>query len=279
MESSLCEKPERHASRRLSDHLMFEGQKKKVHSLVDKVYSRENLKLAWERVRANRGASGADRVTIGDFEANLDENLGRLHRELRERTYQPQAVRRLEIPKRGAPGKTRPLGIPSVYDRVCQQALANRLEPIFEKVFDPSSFGYRKGRKTADALTKIWREVEAGNEWIVDADLKDYLDRVSYCTQVHEAWLKRSVCEQFSLRRKPFLRPHLTWIASMSPRLTRCHTVCRETPSRRMIWYIVRYPSGASSATRARKSSVRRMRQGAPGVSCSPAMMPSLSQR
>ena len=162
MDSSLCEKPERHASRRLSDHLTFEGQKQKVHSLVDKVYSRENLKLAWERVRANRGASGADRVTIGDFEATLDENLDRLHRELREQTYQPQAVRRLEIPKRGAPGKTRPLGIPSVYDRVCQQALVNRLEPIFEKVFDPSSFGYRKGRKTADALTKIWREVEAG---------------------------------------------------------------------------------------------------------------------
>jgi RNA-directed DNA polymerase len=180
MESSLCEKPERHASRRLSDHLTFEGQKQKVHSLVDKVYSRENLKLAWERVRANRGASGADRVTIGDFEANLDRNLERLHRELREQTYQPQAVRRLEIPKRGAPGKTRPLGIPSVYDRVCQQALANRLEPIFEKVFDPSSFGYRKGRKTADALTKIWREVEAGNEWIVDADLKDYFGSVDH---------------------------------------------------------------------------------------------------
>src|SRR5437879_13697344 len=81
MESSLCEKPERHASRRLSDHLTFEGQKQKVHSLVDKVYSRENLKLAWERVRANQGASGADRVTIGDFEANLDLNLERLHRE------------------------------------------------------------------------------------------------------------------------------------------------------------------------------------------------------
>ncbi len=180
MESSLCEKPERHASRRLSDHLTFEGQKKKVHSLVDKVYSRENLTLAWERVRANRGASGTDRVTIGDFEANLDENLGRLHRELREQTYQPQAVRRLEIPKRGAPGKTRPLGIPSVYDRVCQQALANRLESIFERVFDPSSFGYRKGRKTADALTKIWREVEGGNEWIVDADLKDYFGSVDH---------------------------------------------------------------------------------------------------
>ena len=180
MESSLCEKPERHASRRLSDHLVLEGRKQKVHSLVDKVYSRKNLKLAWERVRANQGASGADKVTIEEFEARLDENLERLHQELRENTYQPQAVRRLEIPKRGAPGKTRPLGIPSVYDRVCQQALVNRLEPIFEKVFDPSSFGYRKGRKTADALAKIWREVGAGSEWIVDADLKDFFGSVDH---------------------------------------------------------------------------------------------------
>ena len=165
MESSLCEKPERHASRRLSDYLTLEGQKQKVHSLVDKVYARKNLQLAWERVRANRGASGTDRITIEEFEANLDANLERLHRELRDDTYQPQPVRRLEIPKRGAPGKTRPLGIPTVYDRVCQQALANRLEPIFEKVFDLSSFGYRKGRKTADALTKIWREIQAGSEF------------------------------------------------------------------------------------------------------------------
>jgi RNA-directed DNA polymerase len=180
MESSFCEKPERHASRRLSDHLTFEGRKQKVHSLVDKVYSRKNLKLAWERVRANQGAGGIDGVTIGKFEADLDANLERLHIELREKTYRPQAVRRLEIPKRGALGKTRPLGIPSVYDRVCQQALVNRLEPIFEKVFDPSSFGYRKGRKTADALAKIWREVEDGNEWIVDADLKDYFGSVDH---------------------------------------------------------------------------------------------------
>ena len=138
MESSLCEKPERHVSRKLSDHLTFEGQNQKGHSLMDKVYSRENLKLAWERVRANRGASGADRVTIGDFEANLDGNLERFHRELREQTYQPQAVRRLEIPKRGAPGKTRPLGIPSVYDRVCQQALANRIRHVIPLPTGPS---------------------------------------------------------------------------------------------------------------------------------------------
>jgi hypothetical protein len=96
MESSLCEKPERHASRRLSDHLAFEGQKQKVHSLVDKVYARKNLHLAWERVRANRGTSGTDRITIEEFEANLEANLERLHRELRDDTYQPLPVRRLE---------------------------------------------------------------------------------------------------------------------------------------------------------------------------------------
>src|SRR6201982_1413332 len=117
MENSLCEKPERHASRRLSDHLVLEGQQQKAHSLVDKVYSRKNLKLAWERVRANQGASGAYKVTIEEFETRLNENLNRLHQELRENTYKPQAVRRLEIPKREAPGKTRPMGIPSVYDR------------------------------------------------------------------------------------------------------------------------------------------------------------------
>jgi RNA-directed DNA polymerase len=185
MDSSLCERPERRASRRLSDHLVLEGRKEKVHSLVDKVYARKNLKLAWERVRANQGASGVDKVTIEAFESRLEENLDRLHRELREDAYQPQAVRRLQIPKRGSPGKTRPLGIPTVYDRVCQQALVNRLEPIFEEVFDPSSFGYRKGRKTSDALTKIWREVESGSEWIVDADLKDFLDVDSYCLLAH----------------------------------------------------------------------------------------------
>ena len=109
MESSLCEKPERHAPRRLSDHLGLEGLKQKVHSLVDKVYSRTNLMLAWERVRANRGSGGTDGISIEDFETHLEINLDRLHRELRDGTYQPQPVRRIEIPKRGASGKTRPL--------------------------------------------------------------------------------------------------------------------------------------------------------------------------
>ena len=116
-------------------------------------------------------------MTIGDFEANLDENLGRLQRETPGANLSAASGAKIGDPEEEMPrARPEPLGIPSVDDRVCQQALANRLEPIFEKVFDPSSFGYRKGRKTADALTKIWREVEAGHEWMVDADLKDYLD-------------------------------------------------------------------------------------------------------
>jgi group II intron reverse transcriptase/maturase len=89
-------------------------------------------------------------------------------------------VRRVDIPKAGKPGEWRPLGIPAVIDRVCQQALLNRLEPIFEPLFDDSSFGYRRGRSAKHALRKLWREIEAGAEWIVDADLKDYFGSIDH---------------------------------------------------------------------------------------------------
>lgn len=147
---------------------------KKVHSLVDKVYKLKNLELAWEKVKRNRGSGGIDGQSIKDFERDLERNLLRLQGELRSQTYHPQPVKRRMIPKRGQPGKFRPLGIPAVYDRVCQQALLNRLEPIFEPVFDEASFGYRRGRSAKGAMRKIWGELEQGNEWVVDADLKDF---------------------------------------------------------------------------------------------------------
>jgi group II intron reverse transcriptase/maturase len=100
--------------------------------------------------------------------------LERLQQELKEDTYQPRPVRQHPIPKRDNPGEYRTLGIPTIYDRVCQQALLNRLEPIFEPVFDDASFGYRRGRSTKDALRKVWKEIQSGSEWIVDADLRDF---------------------------------------------------------------------------------------------------------
>ena len=177
--SSLSEKPDHRQPRRLADWLNPTGTRK-VHSLVDKVYKRKNLELAWEKVRANKGAGGVDGESIEDFEKVLDEQLDRLHRELKEDTYSPQPVRQHQIPKAGQPGKFRNLGIPTIYDRVCQQALKTRLEPIFEPLFDDANFGYRIGRSTKDALRKVWREIEEGSEWIIDADLRDFFGSVDH---------------------------------------------------------------------------------------------------
>lgn len=175
--SSLTEKPISHGPRRLADWINPTGARK-VHSLVDKVYKRKNLFLAWEKVKANGGSGGVDGVSLKEFEEKLDEHLDRLHEELKTDTYRPQPVRQHLIPKAGQPGKFRALGIATIYDRVCQQALLNRLEPIFEPVFDEANFGYRQGRSTKDALGKVWKEIRAGSEWIVDADLKDFFGSV-----------------------------------------------------------------------------------------------------
>jgi RNA-directed DNA polymerase len=178
-ESSLSEKPGRRWPRRLTEWLNPTG-KRKVHSLVDKIYKRKNLAVAWEKVKRNRGAGGIDGEDIAVFEARLKEQLERLHCELRDETYQPRPVMQRLIPKAGQPGKHRALGIPTIYDRVCQQAILNRLEPIFEEVFDEASFGYRKGRSTKDALRKVWCELEQGHEWVVDADLRDFFGSVDH---------------------------------------------------------------------------------------------------
>ena len=177
--SSLSERPEHHGPRRLV-HWINPAGERKVHSLVDKVYKRKNLEVAWEKVKRNRGAGGVDGEDLAAFEASLDANLDRLHRELRDGKYVPQPVLQRLIPKAGQPGKFRPLGIPTIYDRVCQQALLNRLGPIFEPVFDDANYGYRQGRSTHGALRKIWRELDEGYEWVVDADLADFFGSVDH---------------------------------------------------------------------------------------------------
>ena len=175
----MSEIPVHSRPRRLVDWINPTGARK-VHSLIDKVYKRKNLEMAWEKVKANRGSGGVDGQTLQAFEEQLDPQLDRLQNELTEETYKPQPVRQVPIPKAGKPGEFRTLGVPTIYDRVCQQALLNRLEPIFEPVFDEANFGYRRGRSTKDAMRKVWKEIQSGREWIVDADLKDFFGSVDH---------------------------------------------------------------------------------------------------
>lgn len=137
--------------------------------------------MAWARVQANRGSGGVDGQSLEECERQADSQLNRRHTELREDGYQPRPVRQVQIPKAGKPGEFRTLGIPTSYERVCQQARLNRLEPICEPVFAAANFGYRRGRSTKDALRKVWKEIqEEGREWIVDADLKDVFGSVEH---------------------------------------------------------------------------------------------------
>ena len=175
----MSEIPVHSRPRRLADWINPTGARK-VHSLIDKVYQRKNLEIAWEMVKANRGSGGVDGQSLDGFAAQLDQHLDRLQSELKEDVYRPQPVRQVQIPKAGKPGEFRMLGIPTVYDRVCQQALLNRLEPIFEPVFDDANFGYRRGRSTKDAMRKVWTEIQSGREVIVDADLKDFFGSVDH---------------------------------------------------------------------------------------------------
>src|SRR5215813_7712856 len=175
----MSEKPVHSRPRRLVDWINPTGARK-VHSLIDKVYKRKNLEMAWETVKANRGSGGVDGQSLEGFAAQLDRQLDRLQSELKEDVYRPQPVRQVQIPKAGKPGEFRTLGIPTIYDRVCQQALLNRLEPIFEPVFDDANFGYRRGRSPIHALRKVWKEIEAGRELNLDADLKDFFGSVDH---------------------------------------------------------------------------------------------------
>jgi len=147
--------------------------------LIDKVYAAANLLAGSRRVAANKGAAGVDHVTTKAFGRHLDDNLARLGESLRRRIYRPQAVRRVWIPKPGRRVK-RPLGIPTVRDRVVQTALRHVLEPIFERDFAEHSDGFRPGRGCRDALRRVDTLVKAGYHYVVDADLKSYFDTIPH---------------------------------------------------------------------------------------------------
>jgi RNA-directed DNA polymerase len=150
---------------------------------MDKVCARQTLVLAWQHVRANRGAAGVDHVTVSMYERDLDRNLAHLATALRGDTYRPQPIRRTWIDKPGR-REQRPLGIPTVRDRIVQTALRLVLEPIFEREFAPQSFGFRPNRGCKDALRRVDALLAAGNTWVVDADLRRYFDTLPHTTLI-----------------------------------------------------------------------------------------------
>ena len=148
------------------------------YSLNDKVSLPRNLWSAWSETAANKGSPGVDGVSIADYERDVETNLEHLSESLRDGTYRPKAIRRVQIPK--GDGKTRPLGIPTVQDRIVQGAIRHVMEPIFEQPFAEHSYGFRPGRGCKDALRRVDHLLKIGYQYVVDADLKSYFDTIPH---------------------------------------------------------------------------------------------------
>jgi len=154
---------------------------RRFHALFDKVARSDILERAWEEVRANRGAPGADGVTIADVEASgVAAFLDDLAAALKAGSYRPAPLRRVHIPKPGRPGRTRPLGIPCVRDRVVMAAAKLVLEPIFEADVLPASYGFRPRRSAHQALEAVRVEANRGAEWVLDADVRDCFGQLDH---------------------------------------------------------------------------------------------------
>lgn len=146
--------------------------------LIEVITSKENLNRAYKKVIANKGASGVDGITVEELGKYIRENKERIVESLRNRTYMPKPVRRVYIPKEN--GKKRPLGIPTVLDRMIQQAIAQPISDIYEEIFSEYSYGFRPGRSCHDAIKQALEYLNEGYEWVIDIDIEQFFDKVNH---------------------------------------------------------------------------------------------------
>ncbi|MBT2281998.1 group II intron reverse transcriptase/maturase [Paenibacillus polymyxa] len=202
-------------------HAAKENSKRKFHALYDKVYRWDVLCEAWRRVKANEGAAGVDAMTLADVEEQGEMNfLKDCEQDLKEGNYHPQPVRRHYIPKKD--GKPRPLGIPSVRDRVIQMATKLVIEPIFEADFKDASFGFRPKRSAKGALERVRKACNRKGNWVIDVDIQGYFDNINQeklmklvqmrvndrrLPKLIRKWLSAGVMEEGTVRRSDLGTP------------------------------------------------------------------------
>jgi len=161
-----------------------------TNRLMEEVCERENLKAAMRRVRANRGSPGVDGMTVIGIKDYLKQHGPAIREQLLNGTYEPQPVRRVEIDK--PDGGVRKLGIPTVLDRLIQQAVMQVLQRRWDRTFSGHSYGFRPGRSPHQAVTRAQQYIAEGHCWCVDLDLEKFLDTASYCPLIHENHLNKS---------------------------------------------------------------------------------------